>query len=80
MGELIETIIKNKHLSRSLGIIFTMIPLTYLISGGGNRFVDDTSLGSGNYLWGIFIIELMLMLFLGLLFLLAGFSKKDDKN
>ncbi len=80
MGEFLETVIKNKHLSRPLGIIFTAILLTYLFSGGGNRLTGDTSLGSGNYLWGIFLIELTFMLLLGILFLLAGFSKKtyDD--
>ena len=78
MGEFLETVIKNKRLCRSLGIIFTTIPLTYTFSGGGNRSTYDTSLGSGNYLWGIFLIELTLMLMIGLLLLSASFTRQKD--
>lgn len=65
---------KNRKTCRWFGGFFTAIPSLYILSGGFVRGFE----GIGGWFRQWFVVGLSLMFFLGIIFLIVGFSKKHN--
>ena len=83
MGELLEWLLKkeNKKICRLVGIFFVIPPVAYFFSGGFPQGVDGNGIiFSSGWFREILVVSLVLMLFLGLILIAAGFLPRRNNE
>jgi len=79
MGNLLEWLLKkeNKQSCRLVGIFLVIPPIAYFFSGGFPQGVDGHGIIlSAGWFREILVVTLVLMLFLGLILIAAGFLNR----
>ena len=73
---------KNKKTCRIVGVFLVIPPIAYFFSGGFPQGADGHGIiFSAGWFREIVLLSLVLMLLLGLILIIAGFSdKKNEKN
>ena len=66
---------ENKNLCRWIGFVLGIVPLLYILSGGSYH-----PTGIRGYFHEWFLVVITIMMLLGMIFLLAGFSKNSDSD
>lgn len=83
MGNLIEWLVKkeNKITCRFVGILLFLLSLTFFLGGGFNREINGHGIiFSSGWFREVFIVLLSLLGLIGLILILAGFSKRDNSK
>jgi len=84
MGDLVDILFNKKHqvLQRWLGGLFVGLPLAFVIGGGFGEPVDGGGIPlSAGWFREVFVVAMSALGLLGVLLLLAGFSRRgEDKD
>ena len=84
LGDLVDILFDKKHkvLQRWLGGLFVGLALAFIIGGGFGEPVDGGGIPlSAGWFREVFVVAMSVMAFLGVLLLLAGFSRRgEDKD
>ena len=84
LGDLFDMLFDKKHqvLQRWLGGFFVGLPLAFVIGGGFGEPVDGGGIPlSAGWFREVFVVAMSIIGFLGVLLLLAGFSRRgEDKD
>jgi len=83
MGDLLNWLLEegNKKSCRVVGLFFTIFPLLFFFGGGFTQSIDDHSMiFSAGWFREVFLVILIFMFLIGLILVIAGFSKRKNHN